>query len=148
MSAFAIFVLILTVLYIVYYSAMIMQDIYTKKESHQTDAEIIDVSQMQEEEPICITEDLNTETIRFGETADANSNNTTESIFEDKMEGNNGNNNVKMGPTAEEECLRLRESIEPIEVASSGGVEPDIMLSLLLNQEPGGPKIFYTRDKI
>lgn len=60
MSAFAIFVLVLTVIYVIYYSAIIMQDLYAKKDAPKTEEEDFDVSQMQnQEEPISITEDAN-----------------------------------------------------------------------------------------
>ena len=60
MSAFAIFVLVLTIIYVIYYSAIIMQDLYAKKDAPKTEEEDFDVSQMQnQEEPISITEDSN-----------------------------------------------------------------------------------------
>jgi hypothetical protein len=37
MSAFAIFVLVLTVIYVIYYSAIIMQDLYAKKDAPKTE---------------------------------------------------------------------------------------------------------------
>ena len=86
MSAFAIFVLVLTVIYVIYYSAIIMQDLYAKKDVPKTEEEDFDVSQMQnQEEPISITE---------------------------------------------------------------GETKADVMVNMLLNQKPGGPKIFYSRNNI
>ena len=50
--------------------------------------------------------------------------------------------------TVEEECQRLQDSMEPVDVDSTGETEPDVMVNMLLNQKPGGPKIFYSRDNV
>ena len=125
MSAFAIFVLVLTVIYVIYYSAIIMQDLYAKKDAPKTEEEDFDVSQMQnQEEPISITEDAN----GFHLNGD-----TTEEQEE---------------PSSEEECQRLQDSMEDVDVDSTGETEADVMVNMLLNQKPGGPKIFYSRDNV
>ena len=43
MSAFAIFVLVLTVIYVIYYSVVIMQDLYAKKDAPKSEEEDFDV---------------------------------------------------------------------------------------------------------
>ncbi len=50
MSPFVIFVIVLTVIYIIYYAVMITRDLYGKKEEHKSQEEVFDVSDMVEEE--------------------------------------------------------------------------------------------------
>ena len=50
MSPFVIFVIVLTIIYIIYYAVMITRDLYGKKEDHKTQEEVFDVSDMVEEE--------------------------------------------------------------------------------------------------
>ena len=126
MSAFAIFVLVLTVIYVIYYSAIIMQDLYAKKDAPKTEEEDFDVSQMQnQEEPSSVTWIENDD--------DANK-------YQEKIK--------KEHTSVEEECQRLQDSMEDVDVDSTGETETDVMVSMLLNQKPGGPKIFYSRDNV
>lgn len=59
MSAFAIFALVLTLLYILYYSVLIVLDLFFKKDKQKGEVENINVSDMNEglEEPVSISED-------------------------------------------------------------------------------------------
>ncbi len=50
MSPFVIFVIVLTVIYIIYYAVMITRDLYGKKEEHKSQEEVFDLSDMVEEE--------------------------------------------------------------------------------------------------
>ena len=50
MSPFVIFVIVLTVIYIIYYAVMITRDLYGKKEEHKSQEEVFNVSDMVEEE--------------------------------------------------------------------------------------------------
>ena len=50
MSPFVIFVIVLTIIYIIYYAVMITRDLYGKIEDHKTQEEVFDVSDMVEEE--------------------------------------------------------------------------------------------------
>ena len=126
MSAFAIFVLVLTVIYVIYYSAIIMQDLYAKKDAPKTEEEDFDVSQMQnQEEPSSVTWIENDD--------DANK-------YQEKIK--------KEHTSVEEECQRLQDSMEDVDVDSTGETEADVMVNMLLNQKPGGPKIFYSRDNV
>ena len=50
--------------------------------------------------------------------------------------------------SVEEECQRLQDSMEDVDVDSTGETEADVMVNMLLNQKPGGPKIFYSRDNV
>ncbi len=57
MSPFAIFAIVLTVAYIIYYAYIITKDLYGIKDQHKEDAESFDVSNMVEDEaPISISE--------------------------------------------------------------------------------------------
>ena len=126
MSAFAIFVLVLTVIYVIYYSAIIMQDLYAKKDVPKTEEEDFDVSQMQnQEEPSSVTWIENDD--------DANK-------YQEKIK--------KEHTSVEEECQRLQDSMEDVDVDSTGETEADVMVNMLLNQKPGGPKIFYSKDNV
>ena len=134
MSAFAIFVLVLTVIYVIYYSAIIMQDLYAKKDAPKTEEEDFDVSQMQnQEEPISITEDAPSSVTWIENDDDANK-------YQEKIK--------KEHTSVEEECQRLQDSMEDVDVDSTGETEADVMVNMLLNQKPGGPKIFYSRDNV
>jgi len=58
MSPFAIFAIVLTIIYIIYYGVNISRDLYGKKGQENETEEIFDVSNMSEvEEPIPVTED-------------------------------------------------------------------------------------------
>ena len=48
MSPFVIFVIVLTVIYIIYYAVMITRDLYGKKEEHKSQEEVFDVGDMVE----------------------------------------------------------------------------------------------------
>ena len=62
MTAFTIFVLFLTFVYVVYFAVMITLDLHKKKEVQNSDEEVFDVSDMsQQEEPTCIEEEVNSE---------------------------------------------------------------------------------------
>ena len=57
MSPFMIFAVVLTVIYVIYFSAMITYDLYGKKEAPKETAESFDVSSIvSEEEPISVEE--------------------------------------------------------------------------------------------
>lgn len=62
MTAFTIFVLILTFAYVVYFAVMITLDLHKKKEVQKSDEEVFDVSDMSlQEEPTSIEEEINDE---------------------------------------------------------------------------------------
>ena len=149
MSAFAIFVLVLTVIYVIYYSAIIMQDLYAKKDAPKTEEEDFDVSQMQnQEEPISITEDANG--FHFnGDTTEEQEEPSSVTWIENDDDANKYQEKIKKEHTSvEEECQRLQDSMEDVDVDSTGETEADVMVNMLLNQKPGGPKIFYSRDNV
>ena len=151
MSAFAIFVLVLTFLYVVYYAAVIMQDVYGKKDTPKTDEEEFDVSNMQDvEEPISISEDP--EGFRFSDSPDESypdpSPVTLIDSDDDVREYQEKLHEEQTHRSAKEECARMQESLDPIDSDSTGATTPDVMLEQLLNQKPGGPKIFITRENI
>ena len=57
MPGFVIFVLVLTFVYVVYFSVMITLDLHSKKDEKKTDEETIDVSSMDNEEvPVSVEE--------------------------------------------------------------------------------------------
>lgn len=60
MSAYFIFIIVLTVVYILYYSIVIVQDLYGKKDEATTSEEIIDVSSMDDDnESVAVVESDN-----------------------------------------------------------------------------------------
>ena len=62
MTAFTIFVLLLTFGYLVYFAVMITLELHKKEEVQKSDEEVFDVSDMAEqEEPTCIEEHINNE---------------------------------------------------------------------------------------
>ena len=149
MSAFAIFVLVLTVIYVIYYSAIIMQYLYAKKDAPKTEEEDFDVRQMQnQEEPISITEDAN----GFhpnGDTTEEQEESSSVTWIENDDDANKYQEKIKKEHTSvEEECQRLQDSMEDVDVDSTGETEADVMVNMLLNQKPGGPKIFYSKDNV
>ena len=149
MSAFAIFVLVLTVIYVIYYSAIIMQDLYAKKDAPKTEEEDFDVSQMQnQEEPISITEDSNGFHLN-GDTTEEQEEPSSVTWIENDDDANKYQEKIKKEHTSvEEECQRLQDSMEDVDVDSTGETDADVMGNMLLNQKPGGPKIFYSRDNV
>ena len=149
MSAFAIFVLVLTVIYVIYYSAIIMQDLYAKKDAPKTEEEDFDVSQMQnQEEPISITEDSNGFHLN-GDTTEDQEEPSSVTWIENDDDANKYQEKIKKEHTSvEEECQRLQDSMEDVDVDSTGETKADVMVNMLLNQKPGGPKIFYSRNNI
>lgn len=57
MSAYLIFVIILTIAYILYYAVIIVQDLYGKKDELKSDEEVFDVSSMDEgEDSVAVSE--------------------------------------------------------------------------------------------
>ena len=57
MSAYLIFVIILTIAYILYYAVIIVQDLYGKKDEVKSDEEVFDVSSMDEgEDSVAVSE--------------------------------------------------------------------------------------------
>jgi hypothetical protein len=149
MSAFAIFVLVLTVIYVIYYSAIIMQDLYAKKDAPKTEEEDFDVSQMQnQEEPISITEDANG-FHHNDDTTEEQEEPSSVTWIENDDDANKYQEKIKKEHTSvEEECQRLQDSMEDVDVDSTGETKADVMVNMLLNQKPGGPKIFYSRNNI
>ena len=149
MSAFAIFVLVLIVIYVIYYSTIIMQDLYAKKDAPKTEEEDFDVSQMQnQEEPISITEDSNGFHLN-GDTTEEQEESSSITWIENDDDANKYQEKIKKEHTSvEEECQRLQDSMEDVDVDSTGETEADVMVNMLLNQKPGGPKIFYSRNNI
>lgn len=147
MSAFAIFVLVLTV---IYYSVVIMQDLYAKKDAPKSEEEDFDVSQMDNpEEPISITEATNGFRLN-GDSVEDSEEPSNITFIENDDDANKYQEKIQKErrTTVEEECQRLQDSMEPVDVDSTGETEPDVMVNMLLNQKPGGPKIFYSRDNV
>ena len=149
MSAFAIFVLVLTVIYVIYYSAIIMQDLYAKKDAPKTEEEDFDVSQMQnQEEPISVSEDTNGFHLN-GDTNEEQEEPSSITWIENDDDANKYQEKIKKEHTSvEEECQRLQDSMEDVDVDSTGETKADVMVNMLLNQKPGGPKIFYSRNNV
>ena len=56
MKSYFIFVIVLTVAYLVYYAVVIVQDLYGKKGTGKTDEEVFDLGAPEEEESVAVTE--------------------------------------------------------------------------------------------
>ena len=146
MSPFLIFVTVLTIGYVIYYAVIIMQDLYGKKGETKEDIEEFEVSTMAgEETPIVVNEDGTN--FKVGNDED---NESERRIVVYDQNNFPLDNDAAPQPTEtpEEECERYQAAMEDINVESSGETEPDLMIEMLLNQKPGGPKIFCTRHKV
>ena len=146
MSPFLIFVTVLTIGYVIYYAVIIMQDLYGKKGESKEDIEEFEVSTMAgEESPIVVNEDGTN--FKVGNDED---NESEQRIVVYDESNFTLDNDAAPQPTEtpEEECERYQAAMEDINVESSGETEPDMMIEMLLNQKPGGPKIFCTRHKV
>ncbi len=147
MSAFAIFVLVLTVFYAIYYSVIIMQDVYGKKDAPKSDEEEIDVGQMQEsEEPTSVSESSEGFFIGNDDVEQEQSGITFIDNEEDAERYQEQVENERR--KASEECARLENALDDIDVDSTGATEADVMVQMLLNQKPGGPTIFQKRENL
>ncbi len=56
MKSYLIFAVVLTVVYLVYYAVIIVQDLYGKKGTGKKDEEVFDLGEMVEEESVDVTE--------------------------------------------------------------------------------------------
>ena len=146
MSPFLIFVTVLTIGYVIYYAVIIMQDLYGKKGESKEDIEEFEVStKAGEESPIVVNEDGTN--FKVGNDEDTESEQRIVVYDENSFPLDNDAAPQPID-TPEEECERYQAAMEDINVESSGETEPDMMIEMLLNQKPGGPKIFCTRHKV
>jgi hypothetical protein len=146
MSPFLIFVTVLTIGYVIYYAVIIMQDLYGKKGESKEDIEEFEVSTMAgEESPIVVNEDGTN--FKVGNDEDTESEQRIV-VYDESNFLLDKDAAPQPTETPEEECERYQAAMEDINVESSGETEPDLMIEMLLNQKPGGPKIFCTRHKV
>ena len=146
MSPFLIFVTVLTIGYVIYYAVNIMQDLYGKKDEPKEDVEEFEVGALTgEESPIVINEDGTNPKVEDDEDYQSEQGIVvyTENDFPSDDETSH-----QPSESPKEECQRYQAAMEDINVDSSGETEPDMMIEMLLNQKPGGPKIFCTRHKV
>ena len=98
--------------------------------------------------PISITEDANGFHLN-GDTTEEQEEPSSVTWIENDDDANKYQEKIKKEHTSvEEECQRLQDSMEDVDVDSTGETEADVMVNMLLNQKPGGPKIFYSRDNV
>ena len=146
MRPFLIFVTVLTIGYVIYYAVIIMQDLYGKKGEPKEDIEEFEVSTMAgEESPIVVNEDGTN--FKVGNDED-NESEQRIVVYDESNFPLDNDAAPQPTDTPEEECERYQAAMEDINVESSGETEPDLMIEMLLNQKPGGPKIFCTRHKV
>ena len=146
MSPFLIFVTVLTIGYVIYYAAIIMQDLYGKKDEPKEDVEEFEVSTLTgEESPIVVNEDGRN--YKVGDDEDDESERHVV-VYDESNFPSDSEPEHQPFESPEEECQRYQAAMEDINVESSGETEPDMMVEMLLNQKPGGPKIFCTRYKV
>ena len=146
MSAFAIFVLVVTVIYAIYYSVIITQDVYGKKDAPEAKEEEIDISQMKTdaEEPTTVSE--SEDGFRIGDQQDDDAEDSGLTFIDNEDDAARYQEKVKNEMrSAKEVCADIAGILPDVEVDSTGAVEPETLADMLVNQKPGGPKIFLTR---
>lgn len=146
MSAFAIFVLAVTALYVIYYSVIITQDMYGKKDAPEAKEEEIDVSQMQAdaEEPTSVSE--SEDGFQIGDEQDEDTEDSGLTFIDNEDDATRYQEKVKSEKaSAAEVCANMADNLDDVEIDSTGAVEASTFADMLVNQKPGGPKIFQTR---
>lgn len=146
MSAFAIFVLAVTALYVIYYSVIITQDMYGKKDAPENKEEEIDVSQMEAdaEEPTSVSE--SEDGFQIGDEQNEETDDSSLTFIDNEDDAARYQEKVKNErASAAEVCANMADNLNDVEVDSTGAVEAPTFADMLINQKPGGPKIFQTR---
>ena len=135
MNLFWVLAIGLTVLYVIYYAAIIMQDLYGKKDDEQKT----------ESENIEVPESDTAEAPLFGDESESGDGITLVDNIDDVSEVIR---QEAMRHSAEEECKRLSSELNEIKVESTGATEKEEFIDMLVNQPAGGRKIFLTRENL
>ena len=134
-----------TVLYVIYYAAIIMQDLYGKKDDEQkTESENIEVPDSDTAEAPTVINETDDDPL-FGDESESSDGITLVDNIDDVSEVIR---QEAMRHSAEEECKRLSSELNEIKVESTGATEKEEFIDMLVNQPAGGRKIFLTRENI
>jgi len=145
MNLFWVLAIGLTVLYIIYYAAIIMQDVYGKKDNEQkTESENIEVPESDTSESPTVINETDDDPL-FGDESD-NDNEIT--LVENIDDVGEIIRQEALRHSAEDECKRLSSELNEIQVESTGATEKEEFIDMLVNQPAGGRKIFLTRENL
>ena len=134
-----------TVRYVIYYAAIIMQDLYGKKDDEQkTESENIEVPESDTAEAPTVINETDDDPL-FGDESESGDGITLVDNIDDVSEVIR---QEAMRHSAEEECKRLSSELNEIKVESTGATEKEEFIDMLVNQPAGGRKIFLTRENI
>lgn len=144
MNLFWILAIGLTVLYVIYYTVIIMHDLYSKKGDEQkNESEDIEVPDAENSEQPTVIDEVDDDPI-FGESSEGDGITLVDNIYdvEDVVR------QEAIRHSAAEECKRLSAELNEIHVTSTGETEKDEFVEMLVKQPAGGRKIFLTRDNV
>lgn len=145
MNLFWVLAIGLTVLYVIYYAAIIMQDLYGKKDDEQkTESENIEVPESDTAEAPTVINETDDDPL-FGDESESGDGITLVDNIDDVSEVIR---QEAMRHSAEEECKRLSSELNEIKVESNGATEKEEFIDMLVNQPAGGRKIFLTRENL
>ena len=134
MSPFVIFVIVLTIIYIIYYAVMITRDLYGKKEDHKTQEEVFDVSDMVEEAAVSVHESDNGFSVADKEYETLNLHDENEAPS--STDGESGDaKSEKQSPknVAENLAHKFEKKSDEIQPSMSDGMYADDFYQTLLN---------------
>ena len=145
MNLFWVLAIGLTVLYVIYYAAIIMQDLYGKKDDEQkTESENIEVPESDTAEAPTVINETDDDPL-FGDESESGDGITLVDNIDDVSEVIR---QEAMRHSAEEECKRISSELNEIKVESTGETEKEEFIDMLVNQPAGGRKIFLTRENL
>ena len=125
MTPYAIFVIVLTIAYIIYYGYNISKDLYGKKTENDTPIEEFDVSGMQDDVVATPVRESG-DGFSIGEEAESGSD--VQSVSEPKEEAPIGNGKGRFDD--------LTENMDETDVTSEGGVSYDELEQMLYDRRP------------
>ena len=134
MSPFVIFVIVLTIIYIIYYAVMITRDLYGKKEDHKKQEEVFDVSAMVEEAAVSVHESDNGFSVADKEYETLNLHDENEAPS--STDGESGDaKSEKQSPknVAENLAHKFEKKSDEIQPSMSDGMYADDFYQTLLN---------------
>ena len=147
MSSFLIFAIVLTVVYIIYYAIVIVQDLYGKPKEETRNAESFDVSDMAaEDESIAVSESDGGFSV---------GDNRYETSYEERQEESAASEKKDEGISALDKLqAKIGDKMEATDVVSNDAVLGDelekLMLAHGIQSKPGRPniKIESSTDKL
>ena len=134
MSPFVIFVIVLTIIYIIYYAVMITRDLYGKKEDHKTQEEVYDGGVVEEEAAVSVHESDNGFSVADKEYETLNLHDENEAPS--STDGESGDaKSEKQSPknVAENLAHKFEKKSDEIQPSMSDGMYADDFYQTLLN---------------